>query len=41
MYMRLQRERFQTEHEITRAKRLIQIGSMENSRFGFAYYDLD
>lgn len=41
MYMRLQRERFQTEYEITRAKRLIQIGSMKNSRFGFAYYDWD
>jgi hypothetical protein len=41
MYMRLQRERFQTEHKITRAKQLIQIGSMKNSRFGFAYYDWD
>lgn len=41
MFMRLQRERYQTEHEITRAKRLIQIGSMKNSRFGFAYYDWD
>ncbi len=41
MYMRLQRERFQTEHKITRAKRLIQIGSMKNNRFGFAYYDWD
>lgn len=41
MYMRLQRERFQAEHEITRAKRLIQIGSMKNSRFGFAYYNWD
>lgn len=39
MYMRIQRERFQTEHKITRAKRLIQIGSMKNNRFGFAYYD--
>lgn len=41
MYMHLQRERFQTEHKITRAKRLIQIGSMKNNRFGFAYYDWD
>lgn len=41
MYMRLQRERFQIEHEITRAKRLIQTGSMKNNRFGFAYYDWD
>ena len=39
MYMRLQRERFQTEYKITSAKRLIQIGSMKNSRFGFAYYN--
>ncbi|CAM4095104.1 hypothetical protein [Acinetobacter pragensis] len=41
MYMRLQRERFQIEHEITRAKRLIQTGSMKNNRFGFAYYNWD
>ena len=39
MYMRIQRERFQTEYKITSAKRLIQIGSMKNSRFGFAYYN--
>lgn len=41
MYMRIQRERFQIEHEITQAKRLIQIGMMKNYRFGFAYYDWD
>jgi len=41
MYMRLQRERFQTEHEITQAKRLIKTGLMKNNRFGFAYYDWD
>ncbi len=41
MYMRIQRERFQTEHEITQAKRLIQTGSMKNNRFGFAYYNWD
>lgn len=40
-YMRLQRERFLIEHEITQAKRLIQIGMMKNYRFGFAYYDWD
>lgn len=40
-YMRIQRERFQIEHEITPAKRLIQIGMMTNYRFGFAYYDWD
>lgn len=41
LYMRIQRERFQIEHEITQAKRLIQIGMMKNYRFGFAYYDWD
>lgn len=39
LYMRIQRERFQIEHELTQAKRLIQIGMMKNNRFGFAYYD--
>lgn len=38
-YMCIQRERFQIEHELTRAKRLVQIGMMKNNRFGFAYYD--
>lgn len=41
LYMRIQRERFQIEHEITQAKRLIQIGMMTNYRFGFAYYNWD
>ena len=41
MYMRIQRERFQTEYEITRAKRLIQKEKKKNSRFGFAYYNWD
>lgn len=37
--MKLQRERFEIEHEITEAKRLQQIGMMRNNRFGFAYYN--
>lgn len=39
LFMRIQRERFQIEHELTQSKRLIQIGMMKNNRFGFAYYD--
>lgn len=38
-YMRLQRERFLTEHELGAAKRLVQIGMMTNHRFGFALYN--
>jgi hypothetical protein len=38
-YMLLQRERFLVEHEITAAKRLVQIGMMTNQRFGFALYN--
>lgn len=41
LYMRIQRERFQIEHELTQSKRLIQIGMMKNNRFGFAYYNWD
>lgn len=39
LYIRIQRERFQIEHELTQAKRLVQIGMMKNNRFGFAYYN--
>lgn len=39
LYMCIQRERFQIEHELTQSKRLVQIGMMKNNRFGFAYYD--
>ncbi|MEQ1412263.1 hypothetical protein [Acinetobacter indicus] len=39
LYMRIQRERFQIEHELANAKCLIQIGMMKNYRFGFAYYN--
>lgn len=39
LYMRIQRERFQIEHKLVKAKRLIQIGMMTNFRFGFAFYN--
>ena len=39
LYMRIQRERFQIEHKLAKAKRLIQIGMMTNFRFGFAFYN--
>ena len=41
LFMRIQRERFQIEHELAEAKQLKQIGMMKNNRFGFAYYDWD
>ncbi|MEF9958300.1 MAG: hypothetical protein RR767_14045 [Acinetobacter sp.] len=37
--MRIQRERFQTEYQLTDAKQVLQIGMMLNNRFGFAYYN--
>jgi len=40
-YMRLQRERYEIEHLVSKAKRLVQAGMMENLRFGFAYYNWD
>lgn len=39
LFMRIQRERFLIEHELTKAKQLKQIGMMRNNRFGFAHYD--
>lgn len=39
LYMRIQRERFQIEHKLAQAKRLVQIGMMANLRFGFAIYN--